>query len=1200
MSVTHAGIKAYYVFMVTFAMLNFVTLNVQGLRDKNKRIDTFQSLINDNYDVIALQETHCDSESELIWKEEWGGKSIWSKYKHDQAGVAFLFNPKIELKILDEKIDNFGRILGTIVEIENQKLQLVNIYGPNPTNIQESEQFFQSIDDHLDQHIQPIIFGDFNMVENLDNDRSGGNPKKRHTYGKESLSKIVEGFDLHDVWRHFNPNKNSFTWRTKDNRIRSRLDRIYAPIDLTPYTHSTYITFFPWSDHDVCGMKISLPDATPKGKGYWCLNTQYLEQEEYQNRIRKFWYEWQGHKFEFEDIGLWWDCFKIYVKSISIQYAKEIHNLRKNRKYDLLSELDTERAKHQSDPVKLSEIEENLKEIERETNEKVFIHTHTSTREIKEKPNKYFYRLLRVRQNHATMECLMNSDGEIVTKQEDMMEVARNYYQNLYKEKQDVSMEDQAFFLNKIDKFLSETQKSNLDKEIDLEELEKIVLNGNKSKKPGCDGLPYEFYETFWDMIGPEFLRIVKFCLNEAKSLTYSQRSSTICLSYKKNDKRLLKNWRPISLLCCDYKIISKTLANRMKSVLGTVLSDRQTCGVPGRCITHNLIFMRDAIFFCDFNKINGYILSVDQEKAFDMLNRDFLFKVLQKMNFGEKFINWIKVIFKNSIGRVLLNGYISMDFEISRGAKQGCPLSGDVYTPYLEPLDNTLNSSHVIISLPIPGRKAPTTSLYADDMTLALSDKTNIRKVFDIFSKFENATGSKINPEKTQGLALNNPKLDDPIFDLIEWKNLDGIDILGVLFHTKYEQTSEAVWSKIIQKMSTTLTSIRYRNLSLKGKILTLNSLILSKGWYTALAIELPNAKLKEIETLTLQFLWDDRKYDPITNHLKNPIARKTVYQPRDKGGLALLNPKTQQIALQLKFFRDILNCENQSSWLQLPRYWIGFDLALLDTEWHFLRKYPRLDPTAEELAKPPYFVNILETFKKIFSSQIVEAGWAVRAFYTKLLELDEHFPTAYCNFWNRHPGQVDPSTMWTHVHNSVALGTHQDTHYRFLHQILPTSEFQRTRFKSKGFKNTDPKCVKCPEREETNLHAIFKCVAATPIMDFIREPIRILLRNKPLNLLRLCVNNFPDNTPDNIRKMVTGLLQISMHVIWLNRNELKFKKYENHILKSKNTIIKHFKSVLEYEFNNLEPHKFRKKYCHTPEICDVVGDSLIVNLPP
>lgn len=1181
-------------------MINLVTLNVNGIGDKNKRFDVFQTLRNENFDIIALQETHCDSEETAeIWTEEWGGKSIWSKYRSDRAGVAFLFNPKIDLEILDKKIDEYGRILSLIVETEKSKLQLVNVYGLNQWNMQQTENFFRDVDEFIQPHIQPIIFGDFNMVIDLENDRSGGNPSKRHTYGEEALTEIIESYDLFDVWRSFNPRRNRYTWRTKNNRIKSRLDRIYTPQAMKPNISSCYITYFPFSDHDVCGMKMSLPGSPPHGPGYWCLNTQFLAHEEYQDRIRTFWTEWQGSKWEFEDIRLWWDCFKVYVKSISIQYAKEIHMIRKNRKYDLLDELEIERAKTISDPDKLAEIEFSLQEIERETNEKIFIHTHTSDRDIREKPNKYFYRLLRVRQNDATMESLLTENGKIVTTQEGMMEEARNYYQKLYKKKEDVSIEDQNFFLNKIDKFLTERQKADLDSEIELKELENALEATKKTKRPGSDGLPYEFYESFWDILGKEFLKVVRFSLNEAKCLPYSQTVSLIRLSHKKGERRLLKNWRPISLLCCDYKIISKTLANRMKWILASVIADRQTCGVRGRCIAQNLIYMRDLIFFADFNKIDGYILSIDQEKAFDLMDREFLIRVLQKMNFGEKFIEWIKVIFKETIGRVLLNGYTSMTFEITRGARQGCPLSADVYISYIQPLDDALNKDKFIISVQIPGKKAPVTILYADDMNLALSDKTDIGRVIIILEKFENATGSKINQDKTQGLMLNNPRLEHPIFEQIEWKNKEGIEILGILFHTKYTDTIESNWSILTSKMTSTLNSIRYRSLSLKGKITVLNSLTLSRGWYAATITEISDTKLKQIETLALKYLWSDKKFDLVTGELKNPIARRTIYQPREKGGLSLINPKLQQQSLQLKFLKEILNPENKSSWLQLPRYWIGLDLSFMNINWHFLKNYPRFDPLSRDVeCRPEFYIKLLEKFKSIYSQDIEDSDWASHTFYVKFLEMDEHFPKSYTNVWNKYNHLVDPTTLWIHVHNSVALGKHQDVHFRFLHQILPTNEFKKTRFTSRGFQNTNPMCGRCPGRKETNIHVIFECVAARSILDFAIKNLDILLRGTAYTLFNITVNVFPDGISAEIKKMAIGLWQISMRVIWLNRNQFVFKQKITNITESINTISKQFKSAILAEFQTLDRRKFTKRYCHTPRICKIHNDELVIHL--
>ena len=99
-----------------------------------------------------------------------------------------------------------------------------------------------------------------------------------------------------------------------------------------------------------------------------------------------------------------------------------------------------------------------------------------------------------------------------------------------------------------------------------------------------------------------------------------------------------MKNWRPISLLCADYKIGTKALAARLQKVLSSVLHEHQTCGVPGRSIVSNLNLIRDLIEYCNAKNLPLAIISLDQEKAFDRVNLNFLERVLQKMNFGPEF----------------------------------------------------------------------------------------------------------------------------------------------------------------------------------------------------------------------------------------------------------------------------------------------------------------------------------------------------------------------------------------------------------------------------------------------------------------------------------------------------------------------------------------------------------------------------------
>ena len=113
----------------------------------------------------------------------------------------------------------------------------------------------------------------------------------------------------------------------------------------------------------------------------------------------------------------------------------------------------------------------------------------------------------------------------------------------------------------------------------------------------------------------------------------------------QKGDIAFVKNWRPISLLNADYKILAKALSIRVFRFLPHLISEEQTCSVKGRKINENLFILRDFVQYANENQLNAYLISLDQMKAFDRVNWEFLFKTLHKMNFGNDLIQWIKML---------------------------------------------------------------------------------------------------------------------------------------------------------------------------------------------------------------------------------------------------------------------------------------------------------------------------------------------------------------------------------------------------------------------------------------------------------------------------------------------------------------------------------------------------------------------------
>ena len=122
-------------------------------------------------------------------------------------------------------------------------------------------------------------------------------------------------------------------------------------------------------------------------------------------------------------------------------------------------------------------------------------------------------------------------------------------------------------------------------------------------------------------------------------------------IKYQKKDlyKRFIKNWRPISLLNSDYKIVSKALAARLKKVLPFLKTHQQTAYVQDRCISKTGRLISDILKITDILNLKGYVITTDVEKAFDSLNHSFLMSVLKKIDFGPSFLEWIEAVLKKT-----------------------------------------------------------------------------------------------------------------------------------------------------------------------------------------------------------------------------------------------------------------------------------------------------------------------------------------------------------------------------------------------------------------------------------------------------------------------------------------------------------------------------------------------------------------------
>ncbi|KAL0150101.1 hypothetical protein M9458_054528, partial [Cirrhinus mrigala] len=172
-----------------------------------------------------------------------------------------------------------------------------------------------------------------------------------------------------------------------------------------------------------------------------------------------------------------------------------------------------------------------------------------------------------------------------------------------------------------------------------------------------------------------------------------------------------------------------------------------------GEKITDSLVLIRDAICYARDRNIRLVVLNLDFEKAFDRVSHQYLFQVLQKMGFPERFIAWVGLLYKGLVSKILVNGHLSKAVNIYSGVRQGCPLSPLLYVACIEPLAQILRRDKWIKGLDVPGTGGLTATcvLYMDDVTLLATDVLSVRRAMDLTDWYGRASGAKLNRSKSE-----------------------------------------------------------------------------------------------------------------------------------------------------------------------------------------------------------------------------------------------------------------------------------------------------------------------------------------------------------------------------------------------------------------------------------------------------------------
>ena len=284
--------------------------------------------------------------------------------------------------------------------------------------------------------------------------------------------------------------------------------------------------------------------------------------------------------------------------------------------------------------------------------------------------------------------------------------------------------------------------------------LKQVGLN----KSPGLDGLPYEVYLRMSHMFVPILTDMFNHWFAQG-AIPGSVTKGVITL-LKKGGRHVwegLDDYRPITLLNTKLKILARVLANRLQLVISDLIGSEQTFAVKGRSIQDNLHLIREVLEGIeDGTKVA--LISLDQSNAFDRVDHRFLATVLETAGFKPEFRRWISMMYHNPQAVVQVNGRRSGVFAVECLVRQGCPLSPLLYVLALEPLlrrlrDRTTNPA--LRGVPFAGPLTARVSAFADDITVFVSCRLDIKAVKKAVSEYERIAGAKVNFDKSEDLRL-------------------------------------------------------------------------------------------------------------------------------------------------------------------------------------------------------------------------------------------------------------------------------------------------------------------------------------------------------------------------------------------------------------------------------------------------------------
>jgi exonuclease III len=595
------------------------------------------------------------------------------------------------------------------------------------------------------------------------------------------------------------------------------------------------------------------------------------------------------------------------VKSATLSIQADLFKTKNNYKTRLKSELDLLKRDFNRNAPEIYRIESTLTTISENELREELENYKNFERLNHEKITPFFMRLAKCTQSDSDLKIIGDNDGNAFVDDMSREEYITGFYEKLY----EVPEENGAVDADSIPAFLgdasnhpevlgsklNENEKIRLDRPLHITEFDTAISQCNKKSAPGTDGISNKFIEKFWPFLRIPLYRYAQCCYEKGK-LTQQFKTAKIRLIPKKGDKKKIGNWRPISLLNCFYKLISRVLTNRLKKVIDKVTRIGQYGYSSKKQCQEVLIGLLSKMHKTRRTDSSGILISLDIKKAFDSVSHGFMEESLKFFNFGNNYIKWVKLLCTNREACVILNqNKLGKTFKLKRGNAQGDTISPYLFNICYQVLLLKFEFDLQIKDIPVPVQAPPNQSIrpaplttpvsycakrvfaFADDCNITCSKcPNNLLRIKEILRNFAHISGLECNVDKSNILVFGSANTINEGLDTHGFKIETTLKILGMEICNNFEEMLSKNDDRLTRKLNDQVTKWDRFNLSLPGRIEISKTMLYSQLCYLGCFLDFGGVTYEKWENIIANFAQGNLR-----------LSKDRIFQQCCDGGLGL-----------------------------------------------------------------------------------------------------------------------------------------------------------------------------------------------------------------------------------------------------------------------------------------------------------------------